>query len=60
MFMYEEIYEAELAVHIVSLIGKVRNVAVETVLRYGKGRECCLVCHVTYRYTVLLWAADVR
>jgi hypothetical protein len=39
MFRYEIIYEAELTVHIVSLMGKVRNIAVETVLHYGKVRN---------------------
>jgi hypothetical protein len=37
--MYENIYEAELTVHILSLVIKVRNLAVETVLNYGKVRN---------------------
>jgi hypothetical protein len=39
MFMCEKIYEAELTVHIVSLMDKARNIAVETVLHYGKVRN---------------------
>jgi hypothetical protein len=39
MFMYEKIYETELTVHIVSFMGKVRNIAAETVLHHGKVRN---------------------